>query len=386
MDTALSVSGWILCGVWLIAVALPLFAHWWRRLPRLAPLIVEPDHWPSISVVVTAKDEGPHIADCLSSLLESDYPDFELIAINDRSSDETGPAIDRLAATDPRIRPLHIEELPADWLGKNHAMWRGAQAAQGDFILFTDGDILYQPETIRLAVAFALAHRLDHLTLAPSMLSGSYAESSLVSFFALIFAAATQAWLTRLATRHIYVGVGAFNLVQRDAYERSGGHIPLRYDVADDLKLGQLLKRHGCRADMLMAGHYLKVRWQKSAWATITGLEKNGFAGLGYSIPRACLGIAAACVFLYSPLVALAVVPGPSTWGFAAALALAHICYAGGAILFGARPWVLPCLLPASAGILFAFIRSMVITLRQGGVRWRDTFYPLSELRRRLYR
>ncbi|MFP6770027.1 MAG: glycosyltransferase family 2 protein, partial [Planctomycetaceae bacterium] len=273
MENVLLASGWVLCGMWLIGVGLPLFVQWRRRLPRLAAAIAEPDTWPRVSVVVTAKDEGPQIADCLSSLLASDYPELELIAINDRSSDETGPAIDALAATDPRIQPLHITELPSDWLGKNHAMWRGAQAAQGSWILFTDGDIIYQPETIRVAVSFAIAHRLDHLTLAPSMLTGSYAESSLVSFFALIFAAATQSWLARLPTRHIYVGVGAFNLVKRTAYESAGGHLPLRYDVADDLRLGQLLKRHGCRADMLMAGSFLKVRWQESSWSTITGLE-----------------------------------------------------------------------------------------------------------------
>lgn len=386
MENVLLASGWVLCGMWLIGVGLPLFVQWRRRLPRLAPAIAEPDIWPRVSVVVTAKDEGPQIADCLSSLLASDYPELELIAINDRSSDETGPAIDALAATDPRIQPLHITELPSDWLGKNHAMWRGAQAAQGSWILFTDGDIIYQPETIRVAVSFAIAHRLDHLTLAPSMLTGSYAESSLVSFFALIFAAATQSWLARLPTRHIYVGVGAFNLVKRTTYESAGGHLPLRYDVADDLRLGQLLKRHGCRADMLMAGSFLKVRWQESAWSTITGLEKNGFAGFGYSIPRALIALSSAALFLYAPLGVLVLASGPSTWGFAAALVVSHLCYTGGAILFGASVCVAPCLFPASAGIFFAFIRSMVITLRQGGVRWRDTFYPLSELRRRLYR
>ena len=88
----------------------------------------------------------------------------------------------------------------------------------------------------------------------------------------------------------------------------------------------------------------------------------------------------------YSPLVVLATREGPPTWGFAATLAVAHFAYASGAFVFGSRPWVFPLLLPASLGILFAFVRSMAITLKQGGVRWRDTFYPLEELRRRRYR
>ena len=88
----------------------------------------------------------------------------------------------------------------------------------------------------------------------------------------------------------------------------------------------------------------------------------------------------------YSPVVVLALASGPPTWGFAATLVVSHLAYAGGALVFGSRPWVLPLMLPASMGIFFAFLRSMVITLRQGGVRWRDTFYPLDELRRRRYR
>ena len=129
---------------------------------------------------VTAKDEGDRIADCLASLLASDYPDLELIAVNDRSQDTTGQEIDRLAATDTRTRAVHIEELPHDWLGKNHAMWQGASQARGDWILFTDGDVLYQPDTISLAVSWALKQRLDHLAIIPSMLTGGYLETALV--------------------------------------------------------------------------------------------------------------------------------------------------------------------------------------------------------------
>jgi len=386
MDRVLIAAGWALCAFWCFALALPLAAQWHRRFSRLVRGLELPDAWPPLTVVVTAKDEGDRISECLSSLLASDYPDLTLIAVNDRSEDSTGEDIDRLAATDPRIQAVHIDELPSEWLGKNHAMWQGAQAARGDWILFTDGDVIYQPDTIRLAMAWSVKHRLDHLALVPSMTSGGYFETALISIFGLIFAGATQSWLIRLRTRHIYAGVGAFNLVRREFYEQAGGHVPIAYDVADDLKLAQLLKRHGARADLLIAGDYLHVRWQQSAWSTITGLEKNGFAGLDYSIFRTCWALAAACVMFYSPVVVLALASGPPTWGFAATLVVSHLAYAGGALVFGSRPWVLPVMLPASIGILFAFLRSMVITLRQGGVRWRDTFYPLDELRRRRYR
>ncbi|MCH2590085.1 MAG: glycosyltransferase family 2 protein [Planctomycetales bacterium] len=367
-------------------MGLPLLTLWWRRFPKLARRTQAPEVLPKVTVVVTAKDEGDRISNCLSSLLASDYPDLQLIAVNDRSQDTTGQEIDRLAATDARTRAVHIDELPPEWLGKNHAMWQGARQARGDWILFTDGDVLYQPDTIRLAVSWALGQRLDHLAIIPSMLTGGYLETALVSFFGLIFAAATQPWLIRMPTRHFYAGVGAFNLVRRDFYEAAGGHHPLAYEIADDLRLGQLLKRHGARADLLVAGDLLQIRWQQSAWTTITGLEKNGFAALKFSIPRTCLLVTSAILFFFAPVLALALCSGPVTWGFAAALTVSHLCYSAGAHVLGTRPWVLPMLLPSALGILFAFLRSMIITLRQGGVRWRDTFYPLGELRRRMYR
>ena len=386
MNQLLIIAGWSLCALWFAAFLVPLLAQWRRRLPRLVSSLEPPDNLPSLSVVVTAKDEGQRISECLASLLASEYPDFELIAVNDRSQDDTGPEIDRLAATDSRVRPVHIQTLPSDWLGKNHAMWQGAQAATGQYILFTDGDILFRPDTIRQAMAWTLRHRLDHLALIPSMLSGGLLESALVSFFGLVFAGATQSWLIRHPSRHIYAGVGAFNLVRRQPYEQAGGHRPIAYDVADDLRLGQLLKRHGARADLLIAGDYLQVRWQQSAWTTITGLEKNGFAGLDYSVLRTAWAILAASILFYSPVAALLATSGPPAWGFAATLVVAHASFAIAAVSVGSRPWVVPLMLPASLGILFAFLRSMIITLRQGGVRWRDTFYPLEELKRRRYR
>ncbi len=386
MDLTLIVLGWVLCGLWCLGLGLPLLVLWWRRFPKLVQALQIPESLPRVTVVITAKDEGGRISDCLASLLASDYPDLELIAVNDRSEDTTGQEIDRLVATDSRTRAVHIEQLPPEWLGKNHAMWQGARQASGEWILFTDGDVLFRPDTIRLAVAWSLTQPLDHLALIPSMLTGGYLETALVSFFGLIFAGATQPWLIRLPTRHIYAGVGAFNLVRRDFYEAAGGHHPIAYEIADDLRLGQLLKRHGARADLLVAGDLLRIRWQQSAWTTITGLEKNGFAALKFSVPRTCLVLLAAALLFYSPVIVPLLVSGPATWGFVTTLVVSHICYASGAHVLGTRPSVLPALLPASLGILFAFLRSMVITLRQGGVRWRDTFYPLPELRRRMYR
>lgn len=386
MDSIIQAVGWTLCGIWTVGMGLPLLVLWRRRISRLTRDLADPEHWPRLSVIITARNEGPRIRECLASLRASTYPNLEILAIDDRSEDQTGDVMVELAAEDPRIQVLRVTELPEDWLGKNHAMWTGSRAATGDLLLFTDGDVIYTPEALKTAVSFVVANRLDHLTLGPRMLSGSYLEEALVAFFGLLITTGTQSWLARWHTRHIYIGIGAFNLVSRTSYMAAGGHVPLRYEVADDMRLAQLLKRHGARADMLMAGNLLSVRWQDSAWSTITGLEKNGFAAAHFSIVRLLFGLSGAATLLYSPLVVLAASPGPSGRGFLAALICAHLGYAAAAATFGGRPWVAPMLLPASAAILFAFLRSMVITLRQGGICWRDTFYPLADLRNGLYR
>lgn len=386
MDSVLQTIGWILFGLWTVGMGLPLLALWRRRMSRLSPCLVPPESWPRLSVIITARNEGPRIRECLASLRASTYAELEILAIDDRSEDLTGQVMLELAAEDPRIRVLQITELPENWLGKNHAMWTGAEAANGDLLLFTDGDVIYEPDALQTAVSYMMAHQLDHLTLGPRMLSGSYLEESLVAFFGLLITTGTQSWLARCQSRHIYIGIGAFNLVDRATYMAAGGHIPLRYEIADDMRLAQLLKRHGARADMIMACNLLSVRWQTSAWNTITGLEKNGFAAAHFSILRLMFGVVAAATLLYSPVIALLLTPGAVSHGFLAAIVCAHLGYAGAASTFGGRPWVAPMLFPASAAILFAFLRSMVITLRQGGVRWRDTFYPLAELRKGLYR
>ncbi len=156
--------------------------------------------------------------------------------------------------------------------------------------------------------------------------------------------------------------------------------------MLDDVKLGKLLFRNGASADFLVAEDSVTVRWQDSAWGVIRGLEKNAFAGVQYSTPR-LLGFTLmfAIIFWVPWLAAVVLVPDTAV-GFLATLVLLHITFGRLAVTYGGRLSVTPALLLASLGVLFAFWRSAVMTLRQGGIRWRDTFYPLDELRDAVYR
>ncbi len=397
-NTMLSGIGWLLVAIWAVATGLPSLWFIGRSLRRQSDRVPEPEHWPFLSIVVPARDEGHKIEAGLRSLWQSDYPHFEIIALNDRSRDQTGAIMDSLAAeaaasvgdtagpqaVQRTLRVIHITELPDDWLGKNHALQTGSQASRGEWVLFTDGDVIYKPDTLSRAVRYAVAKKLDHLPLFPNIEAHSFVEAAFVACFALIFMGGTQPGLVPSKAPWFYAGVGAFNLVRRSALELAGGFQAIRLDILDDVKLGKLLKRMGSRGEVLRAGDGLNIRWQQSAWACITGLEKNAFAAANYSL-FGLLWIVSVTAFLFlGPLVG-SLFAGDARTGFVIALVLSHLIYGFNSYLFGHSFWLFPLMIPASMAFLFAFVRSTWITLRQGGVRWRDTFYPLELLRKHVY-
>jgi len=340
---------------------------------------------PKISVIVPARNEEAQIRSGLTTLLQSTGVDLEVIAVDDRSTDSTGRIMDEIATTDRRLKVIHITELPVGWLGKNHAMHVASEMATGELLLFTDGDIIYEPAAIEIAVRHFVKKNLQHLCLLPRMLPGSIFENAAVAFFGLAFAIGMQLHLIKTRWPLSYAGVGAFNLVDKKFYRSIGGHNPIAMDILDDVKLGKLIKKNGGTIDFQMAQKLLSVRWQPSLWGVVTGLEKNGFASLNYSIRQLLIATFVFLLTMVFPYVSPLVLSWQDASGFVATAILWHLLYAfvvfrlpGGALL---TP-----LFPFGAGLMaFAYWRSAVITLRQGGVRWRDSFYPLAQLRKRLY-
>ena len=381
-DWIVIATGWILVGFWglyLIPLWPDLRNRWLRTRTANLP---DPSDWPTLTVIVPARDEGAKLEPCLRSLLASHYPRLRMIAVNDRSRDETGAIMDRLAATDSRLAVIHVRELPSDWLGKNHAMHVASEAAKdSDWLLFTDGDVVYEPESLPLAMKYAVAKELDHLCLNPKFEPGGYWENVFQSYFGFLFLGVARPWLIPTAFKRAYVGLGAFNLVRRRCYDELGGHTRLRLDVMDDVHLGKLIKYSGYRQDLLFAGPLISIRWQGSFTGLIRGLEKNGFASLGYSLPHL---IAITCYVILGiglPYVGAATVHDARIIPYVLCLLLMHGTYGAMSAAFGIGWRVAPMLPVAAFLLMFAFWRSAIITLRQGGVRWRDTFYPLDKLR-----
>lgn len=349
-----------------------------RDMPAFGPDDRDP---PMVSVIVPSRDEAAAVEDGLRSLLSIDYPNYEVIAVDDRSTDGTGEIMERIAGTDPRCRVLHITELPPGWLGKNHANMEAARHARGDYLLFTDGDVVFRPAVLRHAVRFMRDHGLDHLALFPETPSSGFWQSVLMNRFVVLLTAWTRHPLARFRRlRRAYIGIGAFNLVRRSAYEAIGTHERLRMEVADDVMLGKLVKQAGFAQDVLEGRPLASVRWQTGMRGLIRGLEKNAFAGVRYSLFMATLAVLAMLFLAVVP--PLLAVTGPARLPCAVLCLLMLATAAAAARL--TRASLLSALLYPVGNILFAYViaRSTYVTLRDGGVTWRDTFYPLAELRK----
>ena len=131
MSLVILVGGWLIFSFWVAGVAPSLVTLLWRSLDSVVATLKPPTAWPKVSIIVPARDEAAKIEAAMRSKLAIDYPNFELIAVDDRSQDATGPILDRLAAEDSRLRVIHLDSLPEDWLGKSHAMHVAAARAQG---------------------------------------------------------------------------------------------------------------------------------------------------------------------------------------------------------------------------------------------------------------
>ena len=379
--SVMDVIGWLFFVAGALLLLPNLISIPFKQLKRFEPLIDSQREWPMLSVVFAARNEAEKIREAARSMLAASYPRIEVIAINDRSDDATGDLVEELAATDARLHVVHVAELPDGWLGKNNALQTGANQATGDWILFTDADVHFSPESLRLTVAYAETRKLDHLCVLPNLLGGSFLERAITGAFGMLFVLGCPPFLVPTRLKWIYTGAGAFNLVKRSAYESIGGHSSIRFDVLDDLKLGRQLKQAGFRQDLLFAREELAVRWQDSVWGIVTGLEKNAFAAADYSFLKLTFATSAVLIAIVLPAV-LAIVM-PSTGAVACAI-LWHAAFGAFSFAFGTSILATPFLVPGMLLMVFAAWRSAFLTVWRGGVVWRGTLYPLEELRRSL--
>jgi glycosyltransferase involved in cell wall biosynthesis len=355
--------------------------RWVRRMPSLEELTAagrESGKPIRCSVVIAARDEAARIEQTLRHLLAQRGVEAEFIVVDDRSADGTGDIVARFAKDDSRVQVKRVDVLPQGWLGKCHACHVGASAATGDWILFTDADCWLKPDVIARAVRVAERDGADHVTMA----AGTVLESTATRAWYLLFLTGLAGWMAGVNRDRpkSYVGIGAFNLVRAAAYRQCGGYEALRLTVVDDIKLGLLLRRAGKRTRAFLGGDDVECHWGKTVGNMVKIMEKNYFAAIDYRLGRA-LAFSVA-MFLVFTVLFLGLISGTAAGFVAVGSLLAPMLPA--AILARRVGWSWPCaaVLPFMFPVFcYAVLNSAFVTLRNGGIRWRDTFYPLAALR-----
>jgi len=355
------------------------------RLPWLsdAPPL-SPGNAPSVSVIFAARDEAEKLPGAIETLLAQDYPRFEVVAVNDRSRDQTSAILHEFERAKPNLKVIDIADLPPGWLGKPHALVAGFEQSQGEWLVFTDADVHFAPDVLRRAVALAQERQWDHLSLLASVEMRGFWEITAISYFSLGFVIGNEPWLASNPRSGRYVGVGAFQLVRRAAYEKSGGHRRLRMDVIEDMKLGKLMKMAGLRSGVAVAQDMVRVRWHTGLQNVIRGVTKNLFAACHYNALFALVAMSLPLIMSVLPFFGLAFATGWARAFAGIAVAVAVLVHA--AMIWSTDAFPLYALTHPLGAVLFSWMlaRSAIATLLRGGVVWRDTFYPLEELRKGL--
>ncbi len=368
----------------------------WDRNPVLA------SGNPRVSIIVPARNEEETIEQALKTLLALDYDNYEVIAVNDRSTDSTGEIMERVAAgwdcasanQNPQpvaknattmgqpLRIVHHTELPPGWLGKTHAMWTAANQASGDWLLFTDADVLFKPDSLRRAVAYAASVPADHVVLFPQMIMKRPGEYMMIAFFQTMFMFGHRPWKVADPKSADHIGVGAFNLVRRSVYDSVGTYEALRMEVLDDMKLGKVVKKGGFAQRNVFGGDLISIRWANGAMGVVNNLTKNFFAVLSFQWWRTLLSAVALAYLNLGPFLGIWLAHGWAKVPYAVALGSMFLIYVGMSIRSAVPPYYF-LLHPVSTTLfIYTLMRSMILTLWNDGIVWRGTKYPLEELRK----
>ncbi|MFT5523117.1 MAG: cellulose synthase/poly-beta-1,6-N-acetylglucosamine synthase-like glycosyltransferase [Pirellulaceae bacterium] len=352
-----------------------------RQLKRVLDVEPKLNQWPRVSIVVAARNEERNIETGIRSLLQLDYPDYELLVVNDRSTDSTAEILNRLSAEFPTLAVVQVDHLPDGWLGKNHALHSAAQNVESPYVLFSDADVVMDPSLLRRAMTWVVDHHIDHLAITPEARMPSVILKCFVATFTMFFMVLIRPWAIRNPNSNAHIGIGAFNLLRMEAFRDIGGFEPIRMRPDDDLKLGKLIKLNRYSQDCLVGAGMMYVPWYESIWEMARGLEKNTFAIVEYSISM----VVCSTLFLFVIGVGPYIIPIWTT-GLAQYLSIATAILWIALTANSARHSLLPFWIAFGfpfAVILSIFIqwRAMILAISRGGIQWRDTVYSLKELK-----
>jgi chlorobactene glucosyltransferase len=356
------------------------------QLRPAVPVAIEPP--PRVSVIVPCRNEAAGIADCLNSILSQDYPNFELIAVDDRSTDGTGDVIDRLAdERSGRLKTLHIRdgELPAGWLGKPHAVCRGIAESDGDWLVFVDSDCTLAPSTVREAISIGVSRSFDLVSFVPRFVGHGFWDSLLTPLCGMATGGMySMHWANARMRPQTAFACGQFIAVRRDAYDAVGGHAALRDSAGEDVELARRLKKAGYAPRLGWGMDLVTTRMYASLPEIFRGWGRNFIAASRGKPWRvlAAMAFLIVCVFTVWPALIAGIchdVPlNREVWLYLVyLLAILMTCTLADGYRWGRHSGTLGLLWPISTVMLLAlFIRSLYQSTRRQVV-WRGVRYDL---------
>jgi chlorobactene glucosyltransferase len=337
------------------------------------------DDGPLVSVIIPARDEEKNIERTVVAFLSQTYRNFELIVVDDRSSDSTGSILQRMAAIDARLKVIHGEEPPEGWLGKPWALHQGSRRASGEILVFADADIIYSPRAIARAVAAMQRSGVPMITLLPNFEMDTFWEKVAIPQLAVMVFSFSPMWLANRTRIVLFsIGGGSGNLIRREDYDAIGGHEALKDAVVDDIGLARLVRRQGRRSVAFRADDAVFVHMYHGVREIIRGFTKNLFAVLGRSYFWIIVVTVFGIIFHVLPYI-LALTGDPI------ALATVAIITATRVMLFRSLRYPLSyALLAHPLMVLFwsyIFLRSMWLTGVRKRLVWRGRSYDAARTR-----
>ena len=307
---------------------------------------------PFVSILVPARDEARNIGRCIRSLLDLDYPHYEIVAVDDRSSDDTLPLLRELEAHTTRLRVVSIEKCPEGWTGKNHALHVGVRHARGTWLLFTDADTIHSPTSLRLAIQEARKHSTGFLSFFSRIDCRSFGEGMIQPLASALVSLWHPIEKVNDRSSHRVFANGQYILTDRNTYEAIGGHSAVRGRLPEDVALAERARAAGIPIRLAIGTHVVRTRMYRGFRESWRGWERI-FRHLPEQNPRRLLGTAAGVVCIGSgPLLTLLV-----------ALALRT---------------PLAVVIPAALAFLLSVAVSAVFNVLSGQPSWPAVFLPLS--------
>jgi chlorobactene glucosyltransferase len=367
----------------IIAIVVYLTINTWY-LSKVEPVAEPLLEYPFVSVCVPARDEERDIEVCLTSLLNQDYPQFEVIVVDDNSTDNTPDIIKSLQKRHANLVTIQGAALPADWYGKPFALHQAGQKARGELLLFTDADPVFRPYALTTAVHLMQKHQLDMLSLLPGTEFCSFWERTVQPVIFAFIAALTRFRKVNDPESKAAMGVGAFILLRREIYNRVGGHETLKQTILEDIGMARLVKRAGAKIMIADAQKIYSIRMYHSFREIWIGWRKNVFLAMKKSIFKTFYYILCVLGFVVTPWLMV----GIHLW-LGSALGWQAMAWAGlGLVLI--TTWTLchelnlekryALLFPLGALVMAAImINSMIQVLFRGQAEWRGRTYSQPE-------